>query len=594
MPLRDLELPVVIDTSTNNIIRDFYVPALSRSVRYDRGVGFFSSKWIQLAAEGLSGLADNGGVARLIMSPILDVRDWEALKLGAQAQDDPLIYAALKKTVAVLEKELKADTLSAISWMIADGLLEIRLAIPQGDLDGDFHDKFGIFADEIGDRIAFHGSPNDSQQAFRNYESISIFCSWQDRREATRVTSHGDRFERIWSNREPNLRVFDLPEAIKQNLAELRHFSSRPYRATRPQASELPKWRHQAEAERLFLSAKRGILEMATGTGKTRTALRIFLRLVRDHGIATLIVTAEGVDLLDQWFTNVAQIIPMLGRRFRILRHFGGHHDRQEFLLEPSDSVLLISRSRLDAVLRGMKTSQLGTTFIVHDEVHGLGSPGNVQNLDGLSDNIPFRLGLSATPERAYDQAGNIFIDHNVGPVIFRFGLEDAIKRKILCEFDYYPLEYALTVQDRQALQDIYRRAAARKAAGEPMSEEELWTALARVPKRSRAKLPLFRRFLNDHQELLDRCIIFVEDREYGREVLDIVHSRQHNFHTYYADDEKQTLLDFAAGHIECLITCERIAEGSRNVISQRGQRVLNRNDVQPLGLKKWDHLRPA
>jgi hypothetical protein len=80
-----------------------------------------------------------------------------------------------------LEKELKADTLSAIAWMIADGLLEVRLAIPNGNLDGDFHDKFGIFADDEGDRLAFHGSPNDSQQAFRNYESVSIsVLGWTD------------------------------------------------------------------------------------------------------------------------------------------------------------------------------------------------------------------------------------------------------------------------------------------------------------------------------------------------------------------------------------------------------------------------------
>src|SRR5579872_2231340 len=168
MPLRDLELPVVMATSTVDIIRQFYVPALSRSVSYDRGVGFFSSKWLELAAEGLSGLASNGGIARLVASPILEAQDWEALKRGTQAQSDPILFAALQKAVTSLERELKSDTLSAIAWMIADGLLEVRLAVPTGDLDGDFHDKFGVFHDESNDEIAFHGSPNDSKQAFHN------------------------------------------------------------------------------------------------------------------------------------------------------------------------------------------------------------------------------------------------------------------------------------------------------------------------------------------------------------------------------------------------------------------------------------------
>src|SRR5580704_17001302 len=122
MPLRDLELPVVICTSTRDIIREFYVPSPARSRSYDRGVGFFSSKWLELAAEGLAGLADNGGVARLVASPILDPTDWEALKKGSAAQDDPILYEALKRTVQNLERDLKSETLAAIAWMIADGL----------------------------------------------------------------------------------------------------------------------------------------------------------------------------------------------------------------------------------------------------------------------------------------------------------------------------------------------------------------------------------------------------------------------------------------------------------------------------------------
>ena len=73
MPLRSLDLPVVICTSTRDVIREFYVPALARSVTYDRGVGFFSSKWLELAAEGLAGLAENGGTARLVASPIFRI-----------------------------------------------------------------------------------------------------------------------------------------------------------------------------------------------------------------------------------------------------------------------------------------------------------------------------------------------------------------------------------------------------------------------------------------------------------------------------------------------------------------------------------------
>jgi superfamily II DNA or RNA helicase len=67
---------------------------------------------------------------------------------------------------------------------------------------------------------------------------------------------------------------------------------------------------------------------------------------------------------------------------------------------------------------------------------------------------------------------------------------------------------------------------------------------------------------LANHPEILERCIIFVEDREYGERVLDIVHAFQHNFHTYYAADDRATLSNFASGEIDWLITCERLSEG--------------------------------
>ena len=60
-----------------------------------------------------------------------------------------------------------------------------------------------------------------------------------------------------------------------------------------------------------------------------------------------------------------------------------------------------------------------------------------------------FRLGLSATPDRKYDGDGNRFIEDEIGPVIFEFGLKDAIERSILCGFDYIDLEYEFSVLAR-------------------------------------------------------------------------------------------------------------------------------------------------
>jgi superfamily II DNA or RNA helicase len=201
-------------------------------------------------------------------------------------------------------------------------------------------------------------------------------------------------------------------------------------------------------------------------------------------------------------------------------------------------------------------------TILIHDEAHRAGSEGNRRNLEGAANSIRFRLGLSATPEREYDEEGNRFVEQHIGPVLFRFGLADAIRAGILAPFDYYPLDYLLDADDRRRLQQIFARRTARQQSGNPMSNEEFWTELARVHKTSRAKLPIFERFIAERQNLLTNCLVFVETKEYGQEVLEIIHRYRHDFHTYYGEEDTFVLHQFAQGEIACLVTCHRLSEG--------------------------------
>lgn len=216
----------------------------------------------------------------------------------------------------------------------------------------------------------------------------------------------------------------------------------------------------------------------------------------------------------------------------------------------------------LASALKQLPSSVGHRTLLIHDEVHGLGSPANRARLSGLSDHIRFRLGLSATPEREYDNDGNTFLQEHIGPELMRFELDDAIRRAILAPFEYFPLPYQLTVEDRQRVRDVYKRQAARAAQGNPMSDEEVWIEIARVYKTSKEKLPIFDEFICNNQDLLQRCIIFVETQEYGDEVLEIIHQYRSDFHTYFSGEESETLKRFARGELECLITCHRVSEG--------------------------------
>ncbi|MCS4149270.1 DEAD/DEAH box helicase family protein [Salinibacter ruber] len=568
MSLRDVFSARTIDTSSHDIVDDFFVPMLQNATRYDRGVGYFSSGWLQANARGMVDFAENGGRARWITSPNLTESDWEHLRRGEEARRNDALQEALRQDIDDLENALKEDTLSALAWMVADGILEFRLALPHSDLEyGEFHDKFGIFEDEEGNQVSFNGSYNDSKQGLRNYESIRLFCSWDETGEF--VEADQRRFRKLWHNNDPNVEIHPLPEAARQKILNLRSGDGRPYSTNTRESKEDGKysvadhkWRHQNKAVDRFLKKERGVLEMATGTGKTRTSLRICKNLIESGQVDTVIVSTYGNDLLDQWYPKLLDLTGTLSQSFSVYRHYGEHRESVKFRLDPVDKFLLASRKNLPPVLRSLSSGQARSTLLVHDEIHGLGSPANRENLDGLTDKVRYRLGLSATPERAYDDEGNEFIEDHVGPVIYKFDLEDAISRGILCPFEYVPLSYELTERDRRRRKQVFQEEAARKGTEDPMEKKEKWIKLAKVRKSSESKIPVFEKYAEENPDLLKRCIIFVETKEYGEKITSIVHNEHTKFHTYYGDDEEKHLSRFKNEEIECLVTCEKLSEG--------------------------------
>ena len=82
MSLRDAVPARTIDTSSHDIVGDFFVPMLQNATRYDRGVGYFSSGWLRANAQGMVDFAANGGRARWITSPNLSEADWKHLRKG--------------------------------------------------------------------------------------------------------------------------------------------------------------------------------------------------------------------------------------------------------------------------------------------------------------------------------------------------------------------------------------------------------------------------------------------------------------------------------------------------------------------------------
>lgn len=552
------KVKVCLDTSEDNLINELYTPCLKWAERFDRGVGYFTTGWLTYNVAGLSDFASRGGKMRLITSPILSAQDTDAI-IGTEIQDGSAflrLEAALLDNVETLKQEMEADILNAFSWMLYDGIIDMRFAIPCQKLEeGNFHDKFGIFY-KGNDALSFSGSINDSKHGFQNYESVKVFKTWAGTQEY--VDADASRFEKIWNRKDRNLKMFTIPQAVKDKIFELRT-PDRPY--SLPAGSS--KWIHQDMAVKTFLEKEHGILAMATGTGKTITAMKIINKLFDSGDIRRVIITMYGNDLLDQWAIQIRENY----KNKQINYHYAAQKMMKDFVMHPDDSILILSRdsknlSRLLDLFDRLPGDYRNDTLFVFDEVHGAGSNTFVENLSGRLSPYRYRLGLSATPEREYDDAGNGFLLNEIGEVIFEFTLQDAIRKGILCEFNYIPLPYVLTEEEKLKKRKIIAAFNAKKESGEPVDEKDMFTQLALVNKTAVNKLEEFEGLISQRPDLLTKCIIFVQTMEYGEKLQKILVRYSDKYHTYYADDEKINLENFAAGKIDCLLTCKKVSEG--------------------------------
>lgn len=556
-------------TGTSNLARDFFEPCLLSCTQYRRAAGFFSSSALKTWAQSLPRILRQNVSFKLLISPKLSERDAYAMKSAVSDETrlqilnraaEGLISEAVRFANDPDDQQLQ---LKLFCWMIATGHLEIRFGIPKHlEEPGMFHDKCGIFDFEDGSCVGFTGSANESISGHqRNFERVHVFRSWIES-DAERLEATIDDFELMWNRRDDDLLVVPLSknslDLIKQNASE----EPRPLPPNTVSESNPDKWRHQEEALTAFLNNGSGVLEMATGTGKTRTALKILSHLIDTKAVDCAIVCTVGNDLLGQWYKEILAWRKARGLRWRVFRHFDQYHDIELFGSDPKDGLIVVSRQQLSSLFRRLPPEVRARCMIIHDEVHGLGSQASLAALKGEHKGFPYRLGLSATPEREYDSDGTNFILEELGPVIFRFGLEDAIQRGILCQMDYVPLPYELSDDDRKRLQGVHARRAVAQQNGTPMSDEEFYNALAAVYKTAEYKPLVFQHYLADHPQTLNRSVIFVDNREYGDRVLQTVASHTHLYRTYYAEDDPTDLQKFAAGSIDCLLTCHRISQG--------------------------------
>jgi len=260
--LSDRHWKIGYGSDEDNLITDFYIPALECALQYDRKAGFFNSSILSRVARGIGALLENQGRMRLIMGCQFSPEDLQAVQQGYALRD--ALTSRLDTDLTPPSNFAQLKHFEILSWLIANQYLDIRIAIPLKpsglpessdrvlDPQHLFHEKVGIITDANGDRLAFNGSNNESIGGWQaNRESFHVFFSWDGGRDLERVQHECDRFERLWKDELPNVRVFEIPTAVKQKLL-------------RYAPTQKPDWNQQAEFDDRPIAPKPEILNLPT------------------------------------------------------------------------------------------------------------------------------------------------------------------------------------------------------------------------------------------------------------------------------------------------------------------------------------------
>ena len=539
MSLRDLPLKRTYDSGEEGVnpVQDFLEPCLSSSVQYDRLSGYFSSRFLALAAQGLGEFLASNGRMRLAMSSQLNPNDFERLKKAMESRETyDYLFESIELDGDAIATLLERKHFEAMCWLIAQGRLEIRIVVhtdeiksPAGDYVPIFHTKIGVFSDGEGSKVSFSGSVNETVAGWiGNIEEFKVFKSW-DEATAEFVVADQKTFDKYWENRAGKSFVtIELPEALKRRLVAQSpvDMPQLPTRAPkRVKKTEVLKFRdYQLAAIDAWVDAgMRGILEMATGTGKTMTA-RGCIERVLDIGPACIVVTAPFEHIANQWVRELSHLNPVLA---------SSNHKWKEEIRGA------ISRRKLNRlthlVVVAVQNTASGKSFVelmdeaskefevqlfIGDEAHGLGATAfqnAMQNIYG------FRLGLSATPRRYFDEEGTDRLLEFFGETVFSFTTSAAMAwrdpqtgQRALCDYKYHPEFVKLSDEELSEYNElsvaIFSLGGDDNSIDKQKKRESLLFKRAAIVKTAEFKIIRVWDILRSRTSSLKHCLIYCHD----------------------------------------------------------------------------------
>ncbi len=482
---------------------EFFNSALKNSYLFDLELGYFNSAAISVLSNSFATFTRNGGIMRMAINNVVSEKDKLAIQEGEEGNVDmPFDITDIEELRKRLD-EYGDHFFRCLAYLIQEHRIQIRIIRPKGT-QGISHTKRGQFSD--GDTIvSFTGSANFTLGGFfNNREEITLSISDSpDPVVQKRIANRKREFNELMAGKDDTveyLNTSELEKAIKtafgkQEIEDLLDVEKklRSYKRNIEKDNSakivaedfcdsyvtapcFPYGKPRDYQQQAFINWKnnkqKGIFAMATGTGKTLTSLNCLLRIYRIYGFYKAVILVPTITLVDQWeqecrkfhFTTIAKINSK-NKTWR--QELDSLKAKETFNLSGKEpSYIIIStyssfaRENVFHDLMDFPKKALKQTLLIADEAHNMGAGRILDRLEGIK--YIRRIGLSATPERQFDEKGNKALRKFFGccddSYTFEFTMQEAIGKGDLCRYDYYPHLVHLTADEMEEYVSISRK----------------------------------------------------------------------------------------------------------------------------------------
>ena len=314
---------------------------------------------------------------------------------------------------------------------------------------------------------------------------------------------------------------------------------------------KLREW--QEKAFPLWWAKKRGIVKVVTGGGKTVFAIHCLTKYLEEEKDNSIFIVVPSIALLDQWY----EVLQKTFDDTDISLNGGGEH------LEEISKVTI---STIDSVKNIIHKFDASNTLLIVDECHKIGTEKRGET---LTNNWHATLGLSATPERDYDDNFYIIIKKILGDIIFDYDYIDAREDEVIVNFKLL-YAYAAMTKDEEDKYKKFTKSIQRRAAtigGNNMNDYPLKMLIfnrARMVKNSKNRIPFGVELLQKHKR--DSWIVFTENKKQAKEFNKIINKKGYKSAIYNTDldnaEREENLNNFKSGNLNVLVSCTALDEG--------------------------------